>query len=83
MPCLIAGCDNEATNNFSVRLRRPDTSAIWAPNTEAYLCDEHAYGGFKIWVSLTPTGTGEIETAVTSETNPVYSRTTQIKQPES
>ncbi len=80
MACIIAGCQNKADNNLGVRLRRPDTSAIWAPNTEAYICDEHAYQGLKIWVSLTPTNTGEIETAVTSETNPVYSRTTPIKR---
>jgi hypothetical protein len=81
MACIIAGCPNNAENNFSVRLRRPDTTAIWAPNTDAYVCDEHAYQGLKIWVSLTPNNTGTIETAVTSETNPVYSRQTPIKQP--
>ena len=47
MACIIAGCRNPATNNFSVRLRREDTSAIWAPNTEAFICDEHAACGFK------------------------------------
>jgi hypothetical protein len=79
MDCIIAGCTNTADNNFGVRLRRPDTSAIWAPNTEAYLCDTHATQGLTIRIALTPTTTGEIETAVTSETNPVFSRTTTIK----
>jgi hypothetical protein len=40
--CLIPGCTNNAENNISIRCRRTDTSAIWAPNTEAYLCDIHA-----------------------------------------
>ncbi len=79
MDCIIAGCPNDAGNNFGVRLRRPNTSAIWAPNTGAYICDQHATQGLQIRISLTPTDSGEIETAVTSETNPIYSRTTPIK----
>ena len=43
--CIIDGCSNEGVHNFGVRCRRPNTSAIWAPNTNAYLCDEHAEQG--------------------------------------
>ncbi len=50
--CIVDGCQNHASNNFSVRLRREDTSAIWAPNTEAYICDLHASLGFDITVQL-------------------------------
>jgi len=50
--CIINGCRNHASNNFGVRLRREDTSAIWAPNTEAYICDFHASSGFDITVQL-------------------------------
>lgn len=78
MPCAIAGCENAAENNFSVRLRRPDTSAIWAPNTEAFLCDEHAGQGLIVTVLLEPTTSGEIETRVSSLSAPVFSRITPI-----
>lgn len=77
MACIISGCPNDAAHNLSVRLRRPDTSAIWAPNTEAFLCDDHAAGGLRVTVILEPTGTGEIETRVFSAGN-IVSRTTPI-----
>ena len=62
--CIVANCSREATNNFSERLRREDTSAIWAPNTEAYLCDAHAEMGFVIDVQLTPIDEKRIKTNV-------------------
>jgi hypothetical protein len=77
MACIISGCPNPAEHNLGVRLRRPDTSAIWAPNTEAFLCDHHAASGLLITVILEPTGTGEIETKVFSAGDSV-SRTTPI-----
>jgi hypothetical protein len=45
-------------------LRRPDTSAIWAPNTEGYVCDAHAESGAKIQVLYEATATDQIEVAV-------------------
>lgn len=50
--CIVHGCQNNAPNNFGVRLRRENTNAIWAPNTEAYICDFHASLGFDIVVQL-------------------------------
>jgi hypothetical protein len=47
MNCVITGCPNEGRRNLSVRLRRPNTSAIWAPNMDGFLCDEHATGGVR------------------------------------
>jgi hypothetical protein len=46
---------------ISVRLRRPDTSAVWAPTTGAYLCDRHATAGAHIDVIVEPTYDGSIE----------------------
>ncbi len=66
MACIIAGCRNPATNNFSVRLRREDTSAIWAPNTEAFICDEHAACGFNVEVQLSLRQDHQLETAVSA-----------------
>lgn len=54
MRCVIPGCNNLAENNFGVRLRRPDTSAIFAPNTDAYVCSEHSIRGLRITVTLEP-----------------------------
>ena len=79
MPCIIPGCPNEAANNFGVRLRRPDTTAIWAPNTEAYLCDDHARQGIKITAILEPTDTGSVETSIVCVTSPTADRITPIK----
>ena len=78
MRCIITGCNNDAEHNFSVRLRRPDTSAIWAPNTEAFLCDDHAVNGMKIKVIFEPTQTGNIETEISSSGGGVVTRTTPI-----
>ena len=78
MKYIVAGYPNSAEHNFSVRLRRPDTTAIWAPNTEAFLYDQHAVSGLRITVLLEPTKTGEIETSVSSVPSYVASRITPI-----
>lgn len=78
MPCIVPGCRNNAENNFSVRCRRPSTRAIWAPNTEAFLCLEHAKQGMRITVTLEPTQTRNIETIISSPGGRVVSRTTPI-----
>lgn len=75
--CLIPNCQNDAQNNISIRLRRPDTTAIWAPNTEAFLCDTHASQGYIVNVQLIPAETITITTNV-SASRQVASRTTNI-----
>ena len=77
MRCIIEGCENEGINNFGVRLRRPNTSAIWAPNTEAFICDSHASRGLRVIVFIEPTDHSELETIVRSVGQPA-SRTTRI-----
>lgn len=79
MQCIINGCPNPAHNHFGVRLRRQDTSAIWAPNTEAYICDHHAVTGLAINVQITPAAGGNITTIVSdgAGANPAI-RTTPI-----
>ena len=62
--CIVPGCPREALNNLSVRLRRPDTSAIWAPNTEAYVCDSHAESGARVTLYYEPTTAEAIEVRV-------------------
>lgn len=63
--CAMPGCRNPAKNIFGVRLRKEDTTAIWAPNTEVYLCNLHASCGYDIKISLTPTQLDEVTTNVT------------------
>ena len=79
--CVIAGCPNQANSNFGVRCRRPDTTAIWAPNTEAYLCDDHAGNGLRIFVLLSPNNSGEIQTEVASQTGQTVRTTSIINVP--
>lgn len=62
--CIVPGCLVEATNNLGVRLRRPDTSAIWAPNSEAYVCDAHASQGARLLVFYEPTEEDHVDVLV-------------------
>lgn len=78
MSCIIPGCLNLAENNLSVRLRRPDTTAIWAPNTEAFVCDEHAVQGLHITVILEPKNDHKLETKVCGVRPPTANRITPI-----
>ena len=78
MRCIILGCQNNAVNNFSVRCRKPSTRAIWAPNTEAFLCDQHARQGLKVTVVLEPTNDARIETSISSPGGRVVQRRTSI-----
>lgn len=77
--CLVSDCNNYADNNLGIRCRTPETYAIWAPNCDAYLCNEHAYAGCEIEITITPNGTRQVSTNV-SAGGTVKSRTTAIKQ---
>ena len=54
-PCVVPGCANPGKNKLGVRCRvwqepspiegKHKTSALWAPDTDAFLCDEHALEG--------------------------------------
>jgi len=74
--CIVPGCPLEAGNNLGIRLRRPDTSAIWAPNTEAYVCDQHALSGARVTIIYEPADTGQVEVVVNGAAPAVARRTT-------
>ena len=78
MPCIFSGCNRRAVHNLGVRLRRPDTSAIWAPNTNAMVCDYHASRGMRVTVHLESVDEHVIETRVQSIVPAVVQRTTPI-----
>ena len=79
MQCIIEGCQNEGKHNLGIRLRRPNTSSIWAPNTDAFVCDFHASRGLRVTVLLEPTDDGKLETVVRSIGQAAY-RVTRITQ---
>lgn len=82
MPCIVPGCGNQADNVFGVRLRNPDTNAIWAPNTNAMVCDEHAVGGMKVTVLLEPTNDQRVSTSVKNTAGVTKNRSMKItKEP--
>jgi hypothetical protein len=57
-PCIVPGCPAEGRNKLGVRCRvwhdgpyprgKGKTAALWAPDADAFLCDEHALGGATI-----------------------------------
>jgi hypothetical protein len=77
--CIVPGCGRDGRNNLGIRLRRPDTSAIWAPNTEAFVCDRHAVTGARITIFYEENETAEVEVCVHGASAAV-SRITPIRQ---
>jgi hypothetical protein len=62
MNCIILGCANPAYNNIGVRVRRPSTKAVWAPNTDAGLCAVHSTQGVLVTVFIEETNDHHVET---------------------
>jgi hypothetical protein len=77
--CIVPGCGRDGRNNLGIRLRRPDTSALWAPNTEAFVCDRHAVSGARITIFYEGNDTAEVEIRVHGASAAV-SRVTPIRQ---
>ena len=62
---MIPGCGADAVAYFGIRLRRPPQGdADWAPNTNTFLCDEHAHMGAQVTIIYAPKEGGAIETHV-------------------
>lgn len=59
--CLIPECGRKVTHQFSVRMRRKDTGADWAPNLPAYFCSFHANSGASIQILYQAKTTGQVE----------------------
>lgn len=77
--CIVPGCGRNAVNNLGVRLRKPDTSAIWAFETAVHVCDRHARSGARLTVVYEATASGRVEFAVQGATEPVVRRTRAIR----
>lgn len=72
--CIVPACKRNATNTLGIRLRRPDTTAIWAPQTDVYVCDTHARSGARISVVYEATTTGRVEVRTQGGTEPTVKR---------
>jgi hypothetical protein len=79
MKCSVPGCQNEAPNNLGVRLRTAAKNAIFAQDTRAYLCDEHARNGMRITVLVELIPEPSVETHVYVEKGADHFRITPIK----
>ena len=79
--CIFEGCDQDGLHIFGVRLRRPGVlTAIWAPNTEALVCDYHASRGMRVTVQLESIEERVVETRIQSVVPRTVTRTTTITQ---
>ena len=84
--CVVPGCASERRNKLGVRCRvwhhdRPGkakTAALWSPDAEAYLCEEHALAGATITLLYEPNRSGEIAIRVIAAAH-VERRATPIK----
>ena len=58
--CIV--CGRYATIALGVRARWSNTNAVWAPNLDAYLCEQHATDGCLVEITLTPRIDGRVTT---------------------
>jgi hypothetical protein len=77
--CIVPGCRRNANNNLGVRLRKPDTTAIWAFETATHVCDAHAKTGARLVMTYEPTTTRRVEFSVQGATQPVVRRSRAIR----
>ena len=89
--CIVPKCAKEGRNRLGVRCRvahdgptpfpaKGRTAGLWAPDAEAYLCDDHALGGAHMTLLFEPDGSKQTTIKVIA-TQTVDERTTAIKQP--
>ena len=79
MKCIVPDCRNQAVNGLGLRLRKPSTRAVFAPECEAYICKEHAEGGGTFTIDFAPSGKGTVETIVQSGGRVAKRRRTPIR----
>lgn len=65
--CMVPGCKQDGRHTITLRCRRPDTSAIWAPTTGAYLCDNHATQGLEIDIKVRPKRNKKVRVTTAAE----------------
>ena len=66
--CEIPGCRKPGKHRLGVRCRvwqepspvngKRRTDALWAPDADAFLCDDHALGGMDMTLLIEPNSSG-------------------------
>jgi hypothetical protein len=88
--CVVPGCSQPGRNKLGVRCRvwhdqtnaprgKGKTGALWAPDAEAYLCDQPAMSGAHMTVLFEADNSQETTVKVIAATT-VVERKTPIKQ---
>jgi hypothetical protein len=73
--CVVPGCTVTGKNKLGVRCRvwhdgpspvegKGRTAALWAPDSDAYLCDAHAMGGGHVTILFEPDGSEAVTVKV-------------------
>jgi hypothetical protein len=89
--CIVPACPKEGRNRLGVRCRiahdgptpfpaKGKTAALFSPEAEAYLCDDHALGGAHMTLLFEPDSSKQTTIKVIAAKT-VEERTTPIKQP--
>src|SRR5262245_11960774 len=58
--CII--CGEHGTVALGIRARYSNTNAVWAPNLDAYLCDDCSKSGVEISVEIEKSDDGRVTT---------------------
>lgn len=80
MDCLVPGCTEDVKNRIAIRYRKPSTRAVWAPNSDAFLCKQHAEGGVRLVLDVEATNTRELDATITASGATVAERVTPIRR---
>jgi hypothetical protein len=77
---MVPSCNEPARNYLGIRMRKPSTRAVWAPNADAFLCKEHAERGGKFTIEFDPGTNRTIEAEVHCGGSRITTRTTPIRR---
>jgi hypothetical protein len=78
--CMVPGCTETARNQLGIRLRKPSTRAVYAPNLDAYLCKGHAEAGGTYEINFDPGTVQTVDASVFCGGQQVTNRVTPIKK---
>jgi hypothetical protein len=89
--CIVPGCTREGRNKLGVRCRvshsgaapvagKAKSYALWSPDADAFLCDQHAMGGAHVTILFEPDNSKQTTVKVIAAAH-AEERTKPIKQP--
>jgi hypothetical protein len=77
---MVPGCNETARNQLGIRLRKPSTLAVYAPNVDAYLCKQHAEGGGAFAITFDPGTSQTVDMSVFCGGQQITDRVIPIKK---